>query len=343
MSPLPLAALLAALAAPACAASEFVEALRRAETRAAADPERVEYAGRAIRAWSPGDGRLLLAAAHLRRAEGLLLRRELPEAVEDLTKAVENDPANRLALRLRGQARLELNKPLDAENDFNECARLEPGDADCWVGLARARLPERGSARAADARKAAARARRVDPEDWRPDWLDGRSYLRERRPDEALASLDKSVALAKGRPEPYAERAAARESAGRHAEAAADWSAAIPAYERANEASERARAPERARAVERERLASAFFSRGRLREFLMDDSGALDDYAHACALGRKDACAKRPAGGETAAKTVRRPKAAPTELDPPEPARPRAKKRRVRSPKSDSGVRIYAN
>jgi tetratricopeptide (TPR) repeat protein len=335
--------LLALLGAPALAASEFVQALRRAESRAASDPERVEYATRAIRAWSSGDGRLMLAAAHLRRAEGLLLRRELPEAVEDLTKTVENDPANRLALRLRGEARLELGKPFDAENDFNECVRLEPGDADCWVGLGRARLPERGSARPADARKAAARARRLAPEDWRPDWVDGRAYLRERRPDDALASLARSVALAKGRPEPHAERAAAHESVGRHAEAAADWSEAIPAYERAKEAGERARAPERARALERERLAAAFYSRGRLREFLMENEGALDDYAQACALGHKDACAKRPAGGEAAAKRARRPKAAPAELDPPEPVRPKAKKRRVKTPKSDPGERVYAN
>jgi tetratricopeptide (TPR) repeat protein len=341
MSGAPLAVL--ALAAPALAVSEFVQALRRAEARAASDPERVEYATRAIRAWSSGDGRLMLAAAHLRRAEGLLLRRELPEAAEDLTKAVENDPANRLALRLRGEARLELHKPLEAENDFNECVRLEPADADCWAGLAAARLPERGSPRPADARKAAARARRLAPEDWRPDWLDGRAYLRERKPDAALASLGRSIALAKGRPEPYAERAAAHESLGRHAEAAADWSQAIPAYERSKEESERSRAPERARALERARLAAAFFSRGRLREFLMENEGALDDYASACALGLQDACAKRPGGGESARAKPKRPKPAPAELDPPEPARPKAKKRRVKSPKSDSGVRIYAN
>jgi hypothetical protein len=98
--------LAALLAAPASAASPFREALRRAEARASSDPERVEFATRAIRAWLPNDGRLMLSHAYLRRAEALLLSRDDAAAAEDLTQVMANDPGNRRAQLLRGQARL---------------------------------------------------------------------------------------------------------------------------------------------------------------------------------------------------------------------------------------------
>lgn len=336
--------LAAALASPSSAASDFLEALRRAEARAAADPERVEYATRAIRAWTPGDGRLMLGAAHLRRAEGLLERGEETLAVEDLLKTVENDPANHRALLLRGRARLALRRHLPAESDLLAYTAARPEDPEGWEALALARMPEGGAGRPAEARKASARLRRLEPGGWRSEWLDGRSYLLERRPEAALAPLDRAVSAAKGaRPEPLAERAQARAAMGRHAEAEQDWSAALPLLERAEEAATRVPSPPRARQEARSRAAAAFFARGRLREFLLRPEGAAADFAAACERGHAEACARRPAAPPKAAAKPQRPKPAAPEADPPEPVRPKAKKRRVRSPKSDGGARIYAN
>lgn len=336
--------LAALLSAPARAASPFLENLRRAETRDAKDPERVEYATRALRAWREGDGRLMLAAAHLRRAEGLLAVREEARAVEDLTKALENDPANHAALRLRAQARLALGKALDAENDYAAYSVAQPEDAEGWVGLARARLPDSGAPRPEQARKAAARARRRDAEDWRPDWLEGRSYRLERRPEAALAPLGRAVALAKGAaPEPFAERAAAAEALGRLEDAAADWGRVIPAYARRHEDARRTGAPPKTALEARSALADAHWSRGRLREFLLQAEGARADYEESCGLGRADACAKLKAAPALKTAKVRRPKEPAPPKDPPERKRPRPARRRAKPVPDEAGERIYAH
>lgn len=289
----PLLAALLLTAAPAAGApSEFREALRRAESRSASDPERLEFAARAIRAWRPDDGRLMLSHAHLRRAEALLLRGDDAAALEDLSRVMDNDPLNRQALLLRGQALLRMERALKAEADFAAYVGAKPEDAEGWIGLASAQLPEEGAARPSEARKAAARARRLAPADWRPDWLEGRSWLRERRPEHALAALDRAVELAKGaQAQPLAERAAARAEQGRHGEAVEDWGEAIRLYERGLLEAQRTRAGASARTRSRERLAGAYLSRGRLRQFL-GDAGSRRDFAEACELGRSEACAK---------------------------------------------------
>ena len=71
-SPYGSVAVLIMLAAPAYALTPFVEQFRKAESRDASDPERVEFATRALRAWMPSDGRMLLAQAHFLRAEAEL-------------------------------------------------------------------------------------------------------------------------------------------------------------------------------------------------------------------------------------------------------------------------------
>lgn len=297
------------LAAPARAASEFREALRRAEARAAGDPERLEFASRAIRAWSPADGRLMLSHAHLRRAEALLLRGEDAAAAEDLSRVLENDPLNRQALLLRGRAWLASGRALRAEADFAAYVGAKPEDPEGWIGLASARLPDNGAGRPAEARKAASRARRLASSDWRPDWLEGRAWLRERRHEEALEALDRAVRLAKGaRAEPLEERAEALTRQGRHAQAAEDWGQVIRLHERGLVEAERTRAGAASRNRGRERLAAAYVARGRLREFL-GDAGARHDFAEACELGRRDACAKG-AAPESAPRRRSRPRGA---------------------------------
>ncbi|MDX6770583.1 MAG: hypothetical protein SF051_13695 [Elusimicrobiota bacterium] len=339
MSALVLAAL---LAWPAAAASPFLEALRRAESRAASDPERVEFATRAIRAWLPGDGRLMLSHAYLRRAEALLLSREDAAAAEDLTQVMANDPGNKKARLLRGRARLAAGKPFDAEVDFAEYAAAEPEDAEGWLGLAEARVPLAGKARPPEARKAAARARRLAPADWRADWLEGRAWRLEGRPEAALPPLEAAVARAKGaRAEPHAERAVALAALGRHAEAAAEWGRVIPLYERTLVEGDRTRAAAKARQADRARLADAYVARGRLHDFLLDHDAARADFNEACELGRADACErlKRAAAAPAAAK--RRPATARPE--PAAPPEPKSKPRRRKPVRSEPGERVYGS
>lgn len=333
--------LAAVLASPAPAASPFLESLRRAESRAASDPERVEFATRAIRAWLPQDGRLMLSHAYLRRAEALLLVGENGAAAEDLTQVMANDPGNRRAQLLRGQARLAAGKSLEAESDFAGYCAVEPEDAEGWIGLARARLPEKGRARPPEARKAVARARRLAPEDWRPDWLDGRSWSLEGRPQAALAPLERALALSKSaRPEPLAERAAVLASLARHAEAVSDWSKALPLYERALAEGDRTQAAPKLRDAARALLAGAYLSRGRLREFLRERDAARRDFAEACDLGLKDACGRLKTDAVPGAVKRRRvPEAAP---QPAEPPRPKPKRRRAPA-KSEPGERVYGS
>jgi len=109
---------LALLLPAAASASTFVEDLRRAAARGARDPERVEYATRAIREWRPTDGAELLAEAHLRRAEGESAAWDDAAAEADLTKALELDPRDEALLLLRGRARLRAGRAADAEKEI---------------------------------------------------------------------------------------------------------------------------------------------------------------------------------------------------------------------------------
>ncbi|MDP3542442.1 MAG: hypothetical protein Q8T11_08250, partial [Elusimicrobiota bacterium] len=124
----PAAVLAFLLAAPAAALSPFVEQLRKAEARTPSDPERVEYATRALRAWVPADGRPLLAHAHFARAEGAAARFDDAGAEEDLTKALDIDPRNERARLMRSRARAALGRGAAAERDADDYAAGAPED-----------------------------------------------------------------------------------------------------------------------------------------------------------------------------------------------------------------------
>ncbi|MCM2305099.1 MAG: hypothetical protein NDJ72_10380, partial [Elusimicrobia bacterium] len=132
---IPGAVLAVLLAAPAGAASPFVEQLRKAEARSASDPERIEYATRALRAWLPADGRPLLAHAHFARAEGEAALFDDPAAEEDLTKALEIDARNDRARLMRARARAALGRGAAAERDASEYLSTNPEDAEGWLAL----------------------------------------------------------------------------------------------------------------------------------------------------------------------------------------------------------------
>ncbi len=135
----PVLAAILLLARPA-RASEFLEALHRADARDAQDPERVEFAARAIKAWRPADGDELLADAYFRRGEGEFAAFDDAAADADLTKALAHDERNAAALLLRARSRLRAGRLAEAELDFSAETASRRDDGEGWLGLAEARV-----------------------------------------------------------------------------------------------------------------------------------------------------------------------------------------------------------
>jgi tetratricopeptide (TPR) repeat protein len=316
------------IAAPA-GASEFLEALHRADARAAQDPERVEFATRAIRAWKPSDGDELLADAYFRRGEGEFEAWNDAAAGADLGLALAHDARNWAALLLRGRSRLRAGRYADAERDFLDYTAARADDGEGWLGLAEARV-SRGLPRADKPALAAlvAATKLLDADDPRPKILEGRAHAAAGRRLEALNSLDAAVSCGKGHlAEALAWRARVKADLRDPRGARDDGGRAAAAFEDRLDELLRVRAPAKAQTAARERAADARFRRGAVEETLSLPADALEDYRDACDLGRADACAR------AAALT---PRDAPPE--------PKPRKRRWRSnPSGDSGTRIYAN
>jgi hypothetical protein len=323
------AAVLAVLLAAPAGASEFLEALHRADARDARDPERVEFATRAIKAWRPVEGNELLADAYFRRGEG---EREAYDDVSsdaDFGKALELDPRNSAALLLRGRGRLRSGRLADAEKDFLDYARGNSDDGEGWLALAEARVA-RGLPRAdRPALEALAKAERLlEAEDPRPKIAEGRAHLASGRGLQALNALDAAVAVGKDHlPEALEWRARAKADLRDPRGARVDGGRAAEGFEARLDERLGARAPAPALAAARADAADARFRRGQVEDTLSLTADAVEDYQTSCDLGRDDACAR------VAALT---PKDAPVAKKP--------KKRKYKSnPDDDSGTRIYAN
>ncbi len=321
--------LLLLLAAPARALTPFVEQLRRAEARDASDPERVEFATRALRAWRASDGRALLAHAHFARAEGEAALLDDASAEADLTQTLDIDARNERARLLRARARAALRRGAEAERDALDYLAGRPDDAEGWLALGEARLAqgapkaERG-ARAAFAKAAAL----LGGEDPRPDLGEGRAHLSMRRYQEALTAFSAAAERPrKHRAEILNWRARAYAALGDWNAARKDLSAALPDLERVLEERRRGSAVKRGREEAQRRVADAYFRRGLAHEALRAQSAALADHRQACGLGLTPACARVNA--------LEKP-------EPPAAPKPRKAPRR-KNPQSDSGDRIYAN
>ncbi|MFI5349296.1 MAG: hypothetical protein ACHQ2Z_07115, partial [Elusimicrobiota bacterium] len=274
------------LARPA-PATDLLEALHRADARDAKDPERVEFAARAIRAWRPADGDELLADAYFRRGEGEFEAFDDAAAEADLTKALARDERNAAALLLRARERMRAGRTPDAEKDFLEYASSHPDDGEGWLGLAEARV-ERGLPRAdRPALDALAKAERLlDQNDPRPKIAEGRAHAAAGRPLKALEALDAAVADGRDRlPEALAWRARVKADLRDERGARIDGGRAADALEDRLDALLRARAPEAAQASARSAAADARFRRGRAEEILALPADAAEDYRSACDLG----------------------------------------------------------
>jgi len=324
-----LAAVVAAqLAGPALALTPFVEQLRKAQARDASDPERVEFATRAVRAWTPPDGRPLLGHAHFARAEGEAAMFDDPAAEEDLTKALELDERNDKARLMRSRARASLGMGITAERDALDYLAARRDDPEGWLALGEARLVQ-GAKAERGAREAFAKAARfLDAGDPRPSLGEGRAFLSARRHAEALAALSAAAERPqKRRGEILTWRSRAYSALGNWEAARGDLSRALPDLERTFDERRHSPAVKRAQDAARLTLADAYFRRGLASEALREKEPALADHRQACALGLPAGCARAAA------------------LDKPEPkAPPKPKKApRKKNPKGEQGDRIYAN
>lgn len=325
-------ALLLGQAALSFAASPFVEELHRAQARDADDPERIEFATRAIREWEPTDGKPLLAAARFARAEGRAAKIDDAAVEDDLNAALELDPLNEKAKLMRAKARVGLGAGRLAERDVLDYLSARPDDAEGWLTLGDARALQGGEKAEKPARDAYGKAGALlGPDDPRPGLGIGRAYLAARAYKDALAALSQAAERpGKKRGEILSERARAYSALGDWAAAHDDLGRAVPELERRLEDVRRIGAVRRAQDRVRGTLADAYFRLGLSDEALSRKEQALQDHRSACDLGHAAACAR-----------VR-------SLSKPEPAaapapKPAPKPKRKKNPKGDGGERIYAN
>jgi tetratricopeptide (TPR) repeat protein len=315
------------LVAAQARASDFLEALHRAEARGPKDPERLEFATRAIRAWRPSDGDGLLADAYLLRGQGEFEAWDDEAAEADFGQALRLDERDDEALLLRARARLRAGRAPAAAKDFSDYAARHADDGEAWLGLAEARIASglpRADRPALEALDKASRLLGAD--DPRPKVAEGRAHLAAGRAPMALEALDGAVSKGKDAlPDALAWRARAKEELRDLPGARADGGRAAEGYEGRLEAALRSRAPARAIAAARADAADARCRRGRIEEALGLRAEALNDYRLACDLGREDACGR-------VAESVRK--------DAPAPKPP---KTRRANPSDDPGTRIYAN
>jgi tetratricopeptide (TPR) repeat protein len=321
-------ALVLLLASPA-RASAFLEALHRADARDAKDPERIEFATRAIRAWRASDGDQLLADAYFRRGEGEAEAWNDAAAEADFAKAIGLDERNDKALLLRGRARLRAGRAEGAEKDFADYTARHADDGEGWLGLGEARVASGLPLADRPALEALAKAAGfLDGDDPRPLIAEGRAHLAAGRGLKALDALDAAVSDGKdSQPDALAWRARAKDGLRDLRGARTDGGRAADGFERRLDERLRSRSPAPAVAAARADAADARFRRGRAEEGLGLPADALEDFQTACDLGRADACERAAA-------------LTPTDA----PRAPKAKKRKYRAnPTDGTGTRIYAN
>ena len=325
---------------PGWAASKFVQNLHKAESRKEPN-ERVEYYTRAIDAWEPAEGNSLMGACRFGRGEALVELWKFAEAEPDvaLTGPISRGDVGTVARHLAALAGTpELGRNNEAALDLLEFAGRNPADVDGLVTLADAQLKAgRGDA----AMKACKLAEQAEPSDFRGWLCEGRALAARRD----WPGAERAFAAADDRAEhraaaPLLERAVTLVAQGRHELALTDYSAAIPLLDALLETLPHDRAPAPAVAEHRQNTARAYYSRGRVREFLVQPELALADFETACRLGHDQACERADALAPQAEHKPKR--AAPSAAPEPVPEKSkREKRRKVNNPDSDPGERIY--
>ena len=84
------------------------------------------------------DAKQILVSACYIRGLIFMSKGEYAKAIEDYSKAIDNEPAHPLAFNKRGQAYLEMREYDEAVEDFKEVIQLKPNDAQAKQNLANA-------------------------------------------------------------------------------------------------------------------------------------------------------------------------------------------------------------
>jgi len=129
--------------------------------------------------------------AHINLGLQLDLERRSGEAERQLSRAVAIAPGSALARGIRGEVRLSLRQPDQAEPDFRAALRLQPGSGRWSQGLAFA-LIDLG--RPEEAAEVLARARAAEPGALDLQALLGMAWVRTGRREEGLAELQSAIA-----------------------------------------------------------------------------------------------------------------------------------------------------
>lgn len=317
--------LAAPLLATALQAGEFLEWLRKADNRN--EPrERIEYYGRALKAWLPQDGQALLAHCHFRRGEAFFDSGQFKQSLSDLDKALELDARNAHARLLRGRIHLSAGELGKAAADLEEYAALAHEDMEGLLLLGEAqRRRGKYSLALAAYRKAAL----AEPSDFRPPLEEGRVFMAMERWPQAKSCLDRADALARHRDgQTLSLRAAVQAALGQNQEALVDYTDSLPLHEGQMLHLKRSAAPREEIARQTTQTAGAYYERGRLQERFGRLAQARSDYEQACRLGHQEGCRK--------AALLKPVVAAPA-------LAPIPKKKKTPKPANDLGDRIYAN
>ena len=108
------------------------------------------------------------------------------------SKAIENDPANPDAYKIRGELFVSKNNYEAAERDFESAANLRPTDYVLWLRLGCARYKQRNFA---EAEKAYERAINLAPNYAQPRWLMGWLYFGQENFDRAFDYFNQAADL----------------------------------------------------------------------------------------------------------------------------------------------------
>ncbi len=269
------------------AQGQFFALLERAQSDSAPADAAADFGG-AIKAWTPAEGKTLLAACYFGRAQSEYSLGRLAESAADASRSLKFDSGNWRAGLVRGRARLAEGLYRESATDFERIIQLQPDNGEAYLYLGQAQLGMGWPLEAyANLKKAAA----LKSADYRPFLVLAALWRMRGRCDQAVPLYEKAEALSGSTLVRVQAGIGACERQGKH------FRKALGYYDRAVESGEvalgdliRGKAPTFKKNESQHDLASAYFGRGLDYEDLEKPQSARADYEKACSLGYDPAC-----------------------------------------------------
>ena len=129
---------------------------------------------------------------------------DLPEALNDFTRAIEIDGHFPQAYASRGTTYLMMSRPAKALEDFNKAIQLDPQNPNTYVNRARAFM---GLQMLEEAEADLNKAIELNPNLLPAYFNRGVLYMLQQRPEKALADFNKCIEINANAPAPYFNRA----------------------------------------------------------------------------------------------------------------------------------------